>query len=81
MSLMMCLMKKPGAVSPRTMRGARFDSVHEAAAPPEIVSMTSVTSSPAFFAKATASATPTMPDAIAIWLTIFVYWPEPASPK
>ena len=37
MSLMMCLMKKPGAVSPRAMRGARFESDHEAAATKSLI--------------------------------------------
>ena len=39
--------KNPGAKSPATMRGARFDSAQLDAAPPEIDASTDSTSSPA----------------------------------
>ena len=71
---------KPKSNLPSLIVFQRFSICHDCAAPFEIVSMTVATSRPALRAKFSASARPCTTPAIAIWLTIFVSWPEPAGP-
>ncbi len=58
----------------------RFSICHDCAAPFEITSSTRLASSPAFSANAMPSESACTSPAMQIWFTIFVSWPEPASP-
>ena len=71
---------EPGGEVRRCIRGAKFVSIHDAAAPPPTARKTAAGSSPALVARTTPSATAASVAAPTTWFTSFVICPCPGPP-